>query len=155
MLAHAPADVYKRQIQQRPDERDSSAVKKGYRLEAGDAALIKQRKHIGLHHVVKVVAERDLFAAGGLRGFVQRATAHLGAQRAGVLLLADIEDDRANLGRDADIFHAQLVAQRLDRREIHLRVAHLERDGHDLEFLGVKCPQLRQRDEQRERILAA
>ena len=102
-----------------------------------------------------MVAERDLFAARGLCGLVQRAAAHLGAQRTGVFLLADVEDDRADLGRNADVLDAQLVAQRPDGGKVHLRVAHLERDRDDLELLRIERAQLCQRDQQRERVLAA
>ena len=102
-----------------------------------------------------MVAERDLFAARGLCGLVQRAAAHLGAQRAGVFLLADIEDDQPDLGRDADVLDAQLVAQHPDRGKVHLCIAHLERDRDNLEFLRVERAQLCQRDQQRERVFAA
>ena len=149
------ADVILGRVQQRADERDARPVEVGDRLEAGDAPLIKQGEHIGLDHIVKMVAERDLFAARGLGGLVQRAAAHFGAQRAGVFLLADVENDLGDLGRDADVFDAQLVAQRSDGGEVHLRVAHLERDGDDLELFGIERAQPGQRGQQRKRILAA
>ena len=149
------ADVILGRIEQRADQGDARAVEEGHGLEARNASFVKQGQHVGLDHVVKVVAERDLFAARGERGLVQRAAAHLGTQRAGVFLLPDIEDNLLDLGRDADVFHAQLVAQRLYRREVHLLITHLERNSDDLELLGVKGAQFGQRDQQRKRVLAA
>ena len=149
------ADEILRHIKQRADERDVGAVEVGHGLEARDAALIEQREHIRLDHIIEMVAEGDLVAACGLRGLVQRAAAHLRAQRTGVFLVADVENDRSDLGRDADVFYTETVAERLHRREIHFVVAHFERDRDDFELFGIETAELRQRDEQGERVLAA
>ena len=149
------ADIILGRVQQRTDERDACSVKVGHRLEAGDTPLVKQREHVSLDHVVKVVAERDLFAARGLGSLVQRAAAHFGAQRTGIFLLADIKDDRPNLGRNADVLDAKRVAQRPNGGEVHLRIAHFERDGDDLKLLRIERAQPRQRNQQRKRVLAA
>ena len=69
--------------------------------------------------------------------------------------MADVENDRSDLGRDADVFYTETVAERLHRREIHFVVAHFERDRDDFELFGIETAELRQRDEQGERVLAA
>ena len=149
------ADEILRHIKQRTDERDVGAVEVGHGLEARDAALIEQREHIRLDHIIEMVAEGDLVAACGLRGLVKRTAAHLRAQRTGVFLVADVENDRPDLGGNADVFYAETVAERLHRRKIHFVVAHFERDRDDLELFGIETAELRQRDEQGERVLAA
>ena len=102
-----------------------------------------------------MVAEGNLVAAGLASGVVKRAAAHLRAQRTGVFLVADVENDRPDLGGNADILYAETVAERLHRRKIHFVVAHFERDRDDLELFGIETAELRQRDEQGERVLAA
>ena len=101
------------------------------------------------------MAERNLAAACLAGGIVQSAAAQLGTERAGVFFVADIKHDRADLGGDADVLDAQLVAQRLYRGEVHLIIAHLQCNSHDCKMVRIKAAQLTECYEQRERVLAA
>ena len=85
-----------------------------------------------------MVAEGHLVAAEALGLLIERAAAHLGAQRAGILLLADVEDHLLDLGRADGIGHLQRAAQRRDRREVHLLIAHDLHLTPELRVLGRK-----------------
>ena len=149
------ADVGLRRVYHRADDRHTGAIQIGHRQKAAESAFVQQRHEHGLNHIVKMMAERDLVAAVCLGGAVERAAAHVRAQRARVFLLADVKHDGLDVGLLRDKFHTQLLAQRRNRREIHLVIAHLQRDGLDLEFLGVEAAQPCERRQQRQRVLAA
>ena len=102
-----------------------------------------------------MVPERNLFAARRERRLVQRPPAHFRAQRAGVRLLADIENNLFDLGRHAAVWNAKPVAEILHRAEIHPVIAHFQRDGSQFKGFWVKFAQICKRRKQRKRILAA
>ena len=85
---------------------------------------------------------------------MQHATAHLGAKRAGVFLLTNVEDDLGDLGLLHVIGDVQLAAKRLDLGKIHPVKAHIDGEGDELELFGVKIAQAREPREERERVLA-
>ena len=66
-----------------------------------------------------MMAQSDFVAAVCDGGVVQRTLAELGAQGAGVLLLADVEDDLPDVGFYNGIGDVQFLAKRLDGRKVH------------------------------------
>ena len=101
-----------------------------------------------------MVSERDRGTAHLLCRRVQRAAPHLGAERAGIFLPADVEDDLADLGRNHAVFDRQAAAELLDLAVVRAGKAEIDRDGAKRERLRIKPPQLGKCDEQGERILA-
>lgn len=79
-------------VEQGADLGDVGAAEIGDGLKAGQPPLENKGHVKGLHGIVIVVAQGDLPNASLLHGLMQGTPAELGAQRAGVLLLLDIED---------------------------------------------------------------
>ena len=98
-------------VEHRADLRDAGAAEIRDRLEAGDAALVEQAHEERLDRVVIVVAQGNFIVALLAHQVVQRAAAHLCAHGAGVLLLAIVENDRADLRLLHKIGHVQPRAQ--------------------------------------------
>ena len=144
-----------RQIEHGPDLRHAGPVEVRHRLEAADPPLEQQTHQERLDGVVIVVAERHLGKALLQQRLIQRPAAHLGAQRAGIVFLPVLEDDRPDLRLHAGIRHAEALTQACDRREIHAAEAHVDRDGREVIGIGHIFPQRRQKRQQRQRILAA
>ena len=101
-----------------------------------------------------MVSERDRSAAHLFCCRMQRAAPHLGAERAWIFLPANVEDDLADFGRHHAVFDRKTAAELLDFAVVRAGKAEVYRDGAERELLWIKPPQLGQRDEQRERILA-
>ena len=125
------------------------------RLKAADAPLIYEREQEGLHCVVKVMAEGELRDAAGTQRIAQRAAPHLGAEGAGIVLLAHVEDDLLDVCFQARIRHVQFAAEVFHRGEIHALEPQLDRDRLEMERLWIVGAQVIQRHEQHERVLAA
>ena len=70
----------------------------GHRRKAADAALPPEIHVKGLHRVVQVMPQGHLVAAQFLGGGVQGAAAQLGAEGAGILLLAVVKHHGADVG---------------------------------------------------------
>ena len=81
-----------------------------HRLKAADAPLVHEREQKRLDRVVKVVAERELCDATRAERGTQRAAAHLGAQGAGIVLLAHVEHDLFDVRFQAGVRHAKRFA---------------------------------------------
>ena len=137
------------------DLRDAGAVEIGDRAEAAEPPLEEQREHKGLDRVVKVVAERELVDPARADRVVERAAAHLGAQRAGVFLLAHVKDDLLDVGLETGIGHAELFTQRRHGGKVHPLKAELDRDRLERKRLGIKAAQVVERQEQQHAVLAA
>ena len=101
------------------------------------------------------MAERELCDATRAERGTQRAAAHLGAQGAGIVLLAHVEHDLFDVRFQAGVRHAKRFAQLCHRREIHAVEPELDRDGLERKRLRIVPAQLVERHEQHERILAA
>ena len=102
-----------------------------------------------------MVAERELIQVPLTQDVVERAAAHLRAQRAGVILLAHIEDDLLDISFDAGVRYIELPAQLAHGREVHALEAQLYRHGLKLERLRVIFSQAVQRKEQDHAVLPA
>ena len=102
-----------------------------------------------------MVAERELVAAVLLHRSVQRAAPHFRAERARVLLLPGVKHDLADIRRHAGIRHAELLAHFFHTGKVHAGEAGIDGDALQLERRRVIPPQIRERSEQHERILAA
>ena len=101
------------------------------------------------------MAKRKLRDAALAQGGAQCAAAHLGAQGAGVILLAYVEHNLLDVGLQARIRHAERRAQLRHRREVHALEAELDRDRLERKRLRIIPPQLVERKQKHERILAA
>ena len=86
---------------------------------------------------------------------VQRAAPHFRAERARVLLLPGVKHDLADIRRHAGIRHAELLAHFFHTGKVHAGEAGIDGDALELERRGVIPPQICERGEQHERILAA
>ena len=99
--------------------------------------------------------ERELVESALPRRVVQGAAPHFRAQRAGIFLLADVENDLCDLRGDDGIGHVQLPAQPFDAAHVKRAQAHIERDRfqrvRNLAEFAVK----RQRVQQQQAVLAA
>ena len=95
-----------------------------------------------------MVAERELVQVPLTQDVIERAAAHLRAQRAGVILLAHIEDDLLDISFDAGVRYIELPAQLAHGREVHALEAQFYRHGLKLERLRVILPQAGEREEQ-------
>ena len=102
-----------------------------------------------------MVAEREFCDAALAERRAQRTAAHLGAQGAGVILLAHVEHDLLDVGLEPRVRHAERRAQLRHRREVHPVKPELDRDGLERKRLRIVPAQLVERHEQHERILAA
>ena len=110
-------DLLFSRVDQRPDLRDAGAVEEGHGPKAAQPPLEEQGQQEGLHRVVKVVAERELGDPARADRVVERAAAHLRAQRAGVVLLPHVEDDLLDVGLAAGVGDAQRGAELRHRRD--------------------------------------
>ena len=126
----------------------------GDRLEAADPALVNQTHEKGFHGIVIVVAQGKLMKALIHQRLIQRAPAHFGAHRAGVLFLPIVEDNGADLRFHNGIGHIQFFAQLRDFRIIHAK-AHIDGDCLQLEILIMIAPQRRQKLQKHQRILSS
>lgn len=97
-----------------------------------------------------MVAERELCDAALAERRAQRTAAHLGAQGAGVILLAYVEHDLLDVGLQARVRHAERRAQLCHRREVHALEAELDRDRLEGKRLRIIPPQLVEREQQNE-----
>ena len=147
---HALADV-----QERADLGHAHAVEIGHGPEAGDPPLVEEGEVEGLDGVVVVVPEGDLLHARLLQGGVERPAAELGAQGAGVLLLAGLEEDVADVGRDQVVGDVQVPAQVRDGGEVHPRHPHVDGEGLHPEAARQEPRQPGQGDEGEEGVLPA
>ena len=120
------ADLLLLRVQQRPDEGDALAVEIGHGRKAAEPPLVEQIQQQRLDRVVEMVPERDLPAAVGQRGVVQRAAAQHRAERAGVFLPPYLEHDFVDVGLHHDQRQPQLAAERRDRRRIDHEGLELE-----------------------------
>ena len=152
-LVHQRDDAPLAQVEHGAYLRDVRAGHIGAGLEAGDLTREQQVHHEGLHRVVKVVPQRELVAAARLYGVVERAAPHLGAERAGVFLLPRVEHYLADVRLNDGVRHLVGLAPRADRREVHVREAHVYGYCLQLEARGVVAPQVPQRGQQRHGIL--
>ena len=75
-------------VDERADLRNAAAIHVRHGPEAAQAPLEQQAHEEGLDRVVEVVAEGELGYAARADRVVERAPAHLRAQRAGIVLLA-------------------------------------------------------------------
>ena len=128
-------------IEHRPDLIHARARHVCHRLKAADAPLVHEREQKRLDRVIKMVTERELRDAALAERRAQCTAAHLGAQGAGVILLAYVEHDLLDVGLQARIRHAERRAQLRDR---------LERKR-----LRIIPPQFVERKQKHERILAS
>ena len=103
------------------------------------------------------MSQRHLVAAQLLRGGVQRTPPQLGAQGAGVLLLAVLEHHRADLGAAHLVGDAVLPEQLCQRRVVHGLMVELrvQRDRHHLVIEADVLAQHGKADGQRHAVLAA
>ena len=65
----------------------------------------------GLHYIVLVVGIGYFLTAGFFNGLIQGALAHLGTERAGIVLLALFKDNLSDIRLHNGIFNLQLPAQ--------------------------------------------
>ena len=102
-----------------------------------------------------MVTERELVQVPLTQDVIERAAAHLRAQRAGVILLAHIKDDLLDISFDAGVRYIEFLAQLAHGREVHALEAQLYRHGLKLERLRVRLPQAVEREEQDHAVLPA
>ena len=121
-----------------------------HRLKAADAPLVHEREQKRLDRIIKMVAERELCDAALAERRAQRTAAHLGAQGAGVILLAYVEHDLLDVGLQARVRHAERRAQLCHRREVHALEAELDRDRLEGKRLRIIPPQLVEREQKHE-----
>ena len=149
------SDIALLDIQQGTKLRHICAVKVGDGLEAADAPLHQKIHHQRFHRVVVVVSQRDLLDAKAVQLGAERAAAHLGAQGAGVFLLAAQKYDLIGGDKDDVIGDFQFFAQLFDGAKVHARNAGINGDRHQIEPPGVEAAQVRQRRQQQHGVLAA
>ena len=89
-----------------------------------------------------MVAQSQLADPPLADGVVQRAPAHLGAEGAGIVLLAHVKDDLLDVGLEAGIGDVLLPAQLRHRGKVHALKAQLDGDGLQLEGLGIEALQV-------------
>ena len=142
-------------IEQRADLRHVRAAQVCHGLEAADAALKEKIHQKCLDRVVVVVAERDRFDAVLVHRGRKRTAAELGAQRAGIFLLALQKHDLIDRHVHADVLDTERRAIVGHGIKAHARHTRFDRDGHDLERLLVEFGKARERGERDERVLAA
>ena len=102
-----------------------------------------------------MVAEGKLGNPARTDRVVERAAAHLRAQRAGVFFLPHVEDDLLDVGPDPGVGDVPLGAERGHGREVHALEAELDRDRLEREGQGVEAAQMVEREEQQQAVLAA
>lgn len=101
-----------------------------------------------------MVTEGELVASARFERVVQSPAPHFGAERAGVFLLPDVENDLADIGLHARIGNSDTAAKLRDRRIVHFTVAKLDCDGFEIEALRVIAPELRERAEKNKAVLS-
>ena len=102
-----------------------------------------------------MVAERELGYAARADRVVERAAPHLCAQRAGVILLAHVENYLLDVGFKAGVGNVQLLAHLAHGREVHALKAQLYRDRLKLKMLGIVALQMLERQQKQHAVLAA
>lgn len=142
-------------IDERTDHGDVLAAEVGDGREGAYAALVHQIQHKCVDDVVVVMAERQLVAVRLNAGIVQYSASHSGAKRAGIALLAFVEDEIGKLGLFFDKLDAVFGAKIAKRGKVRSLKAHIDRYSHDLVVYGVKPFQINKRAEQGKRVLAA
>ena len=85
--------------------------------------------------------------------FIKCALAELRTQRTWVRLFSGLEQNPGNLCMHDRIWHLQLVAERLYRREIKSFVSRMNRDRFDRKMLRIKTLQIAQCIEQGQAVL--
>ena len=144
-----------RQVEHGADLRHAGAVEIRHGLKAAQPAFKKQAHQEGLHGVVMMMPQRDLFEALLQKRLIQRPAAHLCAHGAGILFLPVVKNHRADLRDDTAVRHAETAAVFLHRAEIHARQPHVDGNGRQLVGPRIVFPQRRQQRQKRQRILAA
>lgn len=142
-------------IDHRADQLDAYAGEISDGGEATKSALIEEVEHKGFYYVVEVVPQGDGGAAKLLCGGMEGAAAHFCAERAGIFLFSDLEDDLIYFGGDDVVGDVQLGAELFDGLEVHAALkAHVDGDGDKLEFFWVETAQICHGAEEGQRILA-
>ena len=142
-------------VNERPDLPHVRAGHIGHRLEAADAPFKEQTHQKGLHSIVVVMTEGELVAAEVVQRGVERAAAHLGAERAGIVLLPHVEHDLLDVRRDDGVRNVQLAAHLRDGRIVHPRKAEVDREPDEVKMQRVIALQMLQRAQEQQRVLAA
>ena len=155
VLIHELLDLLFGHVDHGSDQLDAHAGEVGNGGEATESALVKEVEHKGLHHVVEVVTEGNGGASKLFCGGVERAAAHLGAERAGIFFLSDLKNDLVDLGGDDVVGDVKLLAELFDGLEVHAALkAHVDGYGDQLEFFGIEAAQICHCAEEREGVLA-
>ena len=104
-----------------------------------------------------MMPEGYLVAARGLRGVMQRPSAHTGAKGAGVALFAYVKDHLREMSPLDDILNVELPAKLLNGAVVAVDPAEprVKGDSHKLKMLGVKFAEHRHARKQADGILAA
>ena len=89
-----------------------------------------------------MVAECKLFYAALTDSIVERTTAHFGAQRTGVILIADIENYLLDIGLEAGVGNVTLLAHFAYGLKIHALEAKLDGYRLKLKMLGIVALQV-------------
>ena len=97
----------------------------------------------------------DLGIAQLRQRLVQRAAPHFRAHGAGILLLAVVKNNGADLGLDDVERDAQALTIFRDGRKIHPLQTHVDGDGRQLIGTRIVFPHGRQQSQQGQRVLAA
>ncbi len=153
--AGGTADISFLRVQQRADEGDTAIGQIRDGGETPDTSFKGEIHHKRLYRIVLVMPQRHLVAPLRFGFGVQGASAHFGAQGAGIALFSYIENDIGDLRMYRYIGDLQGSAKRLDRRKIHIGQSDVHRDGDKLEGLGVKRTEFCQRAQQNKGVLTA
>ena len=89
-----------------------------------------------------MVTQCKLFYAALTDSVVERTTAHFGAKRTGVILIADIENDLFDIGLEAGVGNVELRAHFAHGLKIHALEAELDGYRLKLKMLGIVALQV-------------
>ena len=144
-------------IEHRTQHLQSGLVQLRHRREAVVAPFKEQVHHAGLDEVVLVVGVGDFCAAQVKRRLVEGALAHFCAQRAGVLLLAFLEDDLIDLRLymvEGHVLPGAEIRHALDVLGGHA-CTHIHVNRMQLKCRRIEAPQHRQTRQKTQAVLAA
>lgn len=142
-------------IEHGPDLGDAGAVQVRHRLEAAYPSLQEEGHDHGLHRVILMVSQGDLGDPQAVHGGAQGAPPELGAQGAGIFLLAVLKNDLVDGHLFPVIGHLQLPAEVGNGGKVHAWGAAVNGDGYHIKGLGVKLPEPGQSAQCQYGILAA
>ena len=121
-----------------------------------EPSLIDQRHQHSFHHIILVMGIGYLIAAFLLYGIVQRALAHLRAERTGIAFLPLLEDHIRDIRSDDGIRDLKLVpADAFDPAQVQVMKAQIHRHRMQFKMLRIEPLQPVQGIKQGQGILSA